>query len=111
MQWVSFLYSSTMSEFSHCSGISIANYRLISLLSSEYKLFTAIIYSKIGSIVDSKQPLEQTGFRSRFSTIDRIHTLEQVLEKYPEFNKNLYIEFIDYAKAFNSFYITLSSKL
>ncbi|CAH2088198.1 unnamed protein product [Euphydryas editha] len=82
--------------------LDIANYRPISLLSSVYKLFTSIIHSKINSIIDSKQTVEQAGFRPGFSTIDHIHTIEQVIEKYSEFNKNLYIGFIDYTKAFDS---------
>ncbi|XP_023946281.2 LINE-1 reverse transcriptase homolog [Bicyclus anynana] len=84
--------------------LDIANYRPISLLSSVYKLFTSIIHSKISSIIDGAQPIEQAGFRPGFSTMDHIHTLDQVLEKYSEFNKDLYIGFIDYTKAFDSLY-------
>ena len=69
-----------------------------------YKLFTSTILSKISSKIDKKQPVEQAGFRPGFSTIDHIHTLEQVMEKHSEFNKKLYIGFIDYTKAFDSLY-------
>ncbi|XP_063544341.1 uncharacterized protein LOC134752601 [Cydia strobilella] len=62
--------------------LDIANYRPISLLSTVYKLFTSIIQDKINPQIDSMQPVEQAGFRSGFSTMDHIHTMEQVMEKY-----------------------------
>ncbi|GBP05697.1 Retrovirus-related Pol polyprotein from type-1 retrotransposable element R2 [Eumeta japonica] len=51
---------------------------------------------------DASQPIEQAGFRSGFSTIDHIHTLEQILEKYKEFNQPLYVAYVDYTKAFDT---------
>lgn len=80
----------------------IGNYRPISLLSSTYKLFASIILKRITQDIDNAQPLEQAGFRSGFSTIDHIQTIEQILEKYREFNRPLYVAFIDYCKAFDS---------
>ncbi|GBP20272.1 Retrovirus-related Pol polyprotein from type-2 retrotransposable element R2DM; Endonuclease [Eumeta japonica] len=53
-------------------------------------------------MLDEQQPVEQAGFRRSFSTIDRIHTVKEILEKYNEYNKKVYIAFIDYAKAFDS---------
>ncbi|XP_052745839.1 uncharacterized protein LOC128199637 [Bicyclus anynana] len=52
--------------------------------------------------IDNLQPVEQAGFRSGFSTIDHIQTIEQIMEKYREFNRSLYVAFIDYSKAFDS---------
>lgn len=80
----------------------ISNYRPISLLSSVYKLFTSILQSRLSPQIDNYQPVEQAGFRSGFSTTDHIQVLQQVMEKYKEFNKPLYIAFIDYAKAFDT---------
>lgn len=80
----------------------IGNYRPISLLASTYKLFTSIILERITREVEASQPIEQAGFRSNFSTTDHIQALEQVMEKYKEFNKPLYVAFIDYSKAFDS---------
>ncbi|KAA5580308.1 hypothetical protein F3G14_18715, partial [Acinetobacter baumannii] len=60
-----------------------------------------IILGRVSAKLDENQPMEQAGFRRNFSTIDHIHTLKQLIEKYNEFNKTLYVAFIDYAKAFD----------
>lgn len=80
----------------------IENYRPISLLPSLYKLFSQCILSRISTIIDSNQSEEQAGFRRGFSTVDHIQTLESVIEKYKEFQRPLYLAFIDYQKAFDS---------
>lgn len=80
----------------------ISNYRPISLLPTLYKLFSSIIEKRIGQVLDSKQPIEQAGFRKGYSTTDHIHTLDQVIEKYQELQRPLYIAFIDYQKAFDT---------
>lgn len=46
--------------------------------------------------------MEQAGFRRGFSTVDHIHTLELIMEKYQEKQRTLYIAFIDYQKAFDT---------
>lgn len=84
--------------------MNISNYRPISLLSCRYKLFTSILLSRIKPQIDKFQTAEQAGFCSGFSTIDHIHTVEQVVEKFKEFNAPLYLAFIDYIKAFNSIF-------
>lgn len=81
---------------------NIENYRPISLMSNVYKVFAKIILDRISTLLDEQQPVEQAGFRKGFSTIDHIHTVKQVLEKYNEYNKKIYLAFVDYAKAFDS---------
>ena len=44
----------------------------------------------------------QAGFRGNRSTIDQIFTLRQLAEKYEEFEKELYVCYIDFRKAFDS---------
>lgn len=80
----------------------IGNYRPISLLPSTYKLFSTILTKKISSTLETRQPVEQAGFRKGFSTIDLIHTLELLIEKYQERSRPLYLAYIDYKKAFDS---------
>ncbi|KAG6454358.1 hypothetical protein O3G_MSEX008707, partial [Manduca sexta] len=80
----------------------IGNYRPISLLPSLYKLFSIIINTRISPTIEAKQPIEQAGFRKGFSTIDHIHTIELIIEKYQEQQRPLYLAFIDYQKAFDT---------
>lgn len=80
----------------------ITNYRPISLLPSMYKLFSTIINQRISAAIENNQPIEQAGFRKNYSTIDHIHTLELIIEKYQEYQRPLYILFIDYQKAFDT---------
>ncbi|GBP28564.1 Retrovirus-related Pol polyprotein from type-2 retrotransposable element R2DM; Endonuclease [Eumeta japonica] len=58
-------------------------------------------YYRISTTLDENQPTEQAGFRKNFATIDHIHTVKQIVEKYNEYNKPLYMAFIDYTKAFD----------
>ncbi|GBP46097.1 LINE-1 retrotransposable element ORF2 protein [Eumeta japonica] len=80
----------------------IGNYRPISLTSNIYKIFSKIILNRITNTLDENQPKEQAGFRSKFSTIDHIHTLRQILQKYSEYNKTYHIGFVDFNKAFDT---------
>lgn len=81
---------------------NISNYRPISLLPSIYKLFSSIIEKRISVTLEHHQPIEQAGFRKGFCTIDHIHTVELIIEKYREYQRPLYIAFIDYQKAFDT---------
>lgn len=80
----------------------LRNYRPISLLSVVYKLFTKVILNRISDTLDFNQPREQAGFRKGYSTMDHIHVVNQIIEKSAEYNKPLYMAFIDYEKAFDS---------
>ncbi|GBP39263.1 Retrovirus-related Pol polyprotein from type-1 retrotransposable element R2 [Eumeta japonica] len=81
---------------------NISNYRPIGLLPNIYKLFSSMINNRLSPIIEAKQPIEQSGFRKGYSTIDHIHTIELIIEKYQELQRPLYITFIDYQKAFDS---------
>lgn len=80
----------------------IGNYRPISLISNIYKVFAKVILERITLTLNENQPVEQAGFRKDFSTIDHIHTIKQLIQKYNEYNKQIYLAFIDYSKAFDS---------
>lgn len=80
----------------------INNYRPISLQPIIYKLFASCLENHLEPYIENYQPNEQAGFRKKFSTIDHIHSLELIIEKYEEQQSPLYLAFIDYAKAFDS---------
>ena len=67
-----------------------------------YKLFTKIIITRLEKKLDENQPREQEGFRSKYSTTDHIHAINQLKEKCHEYNVPLCVAFVDYEKAFDS---------
>lgn len=71
-------------------------------MSNMYKVFSKIILSRIETTLEESQPKEQAGFRRNYSTIDHIHVLRQILQKYKEYNKTYYLAFVDYNKAFDT---------
>ena len=66
------------------------------------KLFTKIITTRLEKKLDENQPREQAGFRSKYSTTDHIHAINQLKEKCCEYNIPLCVAFVDYEKAFDS---------
>ncbi|KAI5640838.1 reverse transcriptase (RNA-dependent DNA polymerase) domain-containing protein [Phthorimaea operculella] len=69
----------------------LGNYRPISLVSHVYKTFIKVIQNRIDGKLDRHQPPELAGFRPSSSTTDHLQALNQVIEKYTEFHKPLYI--------------------
>ena len=67
-----------------------------------YKLFTKIITTRLEKKLDENQHREQAGFRSKYSTTDHIHAINQLTEKCREYNIPLCVAFVDYEKAFDS---------
>ena len=80
----------------------IKNYRPICLLSQIYKVFTKIILNRITRQLDKAQPREQAGFRSGYSTLDHLQTINQLQEKARANDSKLFLIFVDYEKAFDS---------
>ena len=79
-----------------------ANYRGITLLSVPGKVFSRILLNRIKDAVDPKLRDQQAGFRKDRSCTDQIATLRIILEQSQEWNSSLYINFLDYEKAFDS---------
>ena len=61
-----------------------------------YKLFTKILTTRLEKELDENQPREQAGFRSKYSTTDHIHAINQLKEKCREYNIPLCVAFVDY---------------
>ena len=72
-------WKSSKLVFIHKKGDNkdLKNYRPISLLSNTYKVFTKILTLRLTRVLDENQPIEQAGFRSAYSIIDHIHTVNQ----------------------------------
>ena len=80
----------------------IKNYRPICLLSNMYKLLKKSITTRLEKKLDDNQPRDQARFRSKYSTTDHIHAINQLKEKCRECNIPLCVAFVDYEKAFDS---------
>ena len=78
------------------------NYRGICLLSIGYKIFTKILYKRLNRHSERVLGEYQAGFRKSRSTADQIFILRQILEKYWEFNKNMWHVFVDFRQAYDS---------
>ncbi|CAH8542902.1 unnamed protein product [Schistosoma haematobium] len=78
------------------------NYRGITLLSIPGKVFNTLLLNWMKDAVDAQLRDQQAGFRKDRSCTDQIATLRIIVEQSVEWNSSLYINFIDYEKAFDS---------
>ena len=78
------------------------NYRGIMLLSVPGKVLNRILLERMKEAVDPKLRDQQAGFRRNRSCADQIASLRIIVEQSLEWNSPLYINFIDYEKAFDS---------
>lgn len=78
------------------------NYRGITLLSVPGKLFAHILLSRVKQRLLEKRRNEQSGFTPGRSTTDRILTLNLLLQTRREFNRPLWIAYVDLKAAFDS---------
>ena len=81
---------------------SCSNYRGISLLSVPSKIFNRVILNRIKDAVDPSLRDNQAGFRKNRSCTDQIATLRIIIEQSQEWRTPLYVNFLDYEKAFDS---------
>ena len=70
------------------------------------KVFNRIMLERLRSAVDGSLRDHQAGFRQARSCADQIATLRIIVEQSIEWNSSLYINFVDYQKAFDSLEIT-----
>ncbi|VDP20585.1 unnamed protein product [Schistosoma margrebowiei] len=78
------------------------NYKGTTLLSVPGKVFNRVLLNQMKDSVDAQLRDQQAGFRKDRSCTDRIATLRIIIEQSVEWNSSLYINFIDYGKAFDS---------
>ena len=60
-----------------------------------------ILQARLQQYVNHELPDVQAGFRKGRGTRDQIANIHWILEKTREFQKNIFVCFIDYAKAFD----------
>ncbi|KAI4885603.1 hypothetical protein NFI96_005381 [Prochilodus magdalenae] len=78
------------------------NWRGITLLSIPSKIMTKIIIQRISEAVDAQLREEQAGFRRGRGCTDHIFALRNIIEQCTEWQRQLYINFVDFQKAFDS---------
>ena len=61
-----------------------------------------ILQARLQQYVNHQIPDIQAGFRKGRGTRDQIANIHWIMEKAREFQKNIYLSFIDYAKSFDS---------
>ena len=78
------------------------NYRGITLLSIPGKVFNRILLNRMKDAVDPHLRHQQAGYGPGRSCADQIVTLRIILEQSLEWSSSLYVNFIDFEKAFDS---------
>ena len=78
-----------------------SNHRTIALISHASKIMLKILQGRMKQHVDQEIPAEQAGFVKGRGTRDQIANLRWTIEKAQEYQKPLFLCFIDYTKAFD----------
>ena len=73
----------------------------ITLISHTSKTVLKILQARLQQYVNCEFPDVQADFRKGRGTRDQISNIHWIIEKAREFQKNIYLCFIDYAKAFD----------
>ena len=78
-----------------------SNYCTIALISHASEVMLKIIQARLQQYVNCELPDVQAGFRKGRQMRDQIANICWIIEKPREFQKNIYLCFIDYSKAFD----------
>ena len=81
-----------------------SNHWTTALISHASKVILKILQARLQHYVKQELPGIQAGFREGRGTRDEIGTICWTIEKARELQKNVYLHFIDYAKAFDCVY-------
>ena len=76
-----------------------SNYRKIALIGQAGEVMLKILQARLQQYMNQELPDVQAGFRKGRGTRDQIANICWIIKKGREFQKNIYICFIDYAKA------------
>ena len=78
------------------------NWRGITLLSIPSKILAKIIVQRLSDAVDQQLRKVQAGFPKGRGCADKIFILRNIIEQCTEWQRQLYINFVDFEKAFDS---------
>ena len=78
-----------------------SHYHTIALTSHTSKVMLKILQTRLLRYVSHEFPDVQAGFRKGRGTRDQIANIYWIIKKVREFQKNIYLCFIDYAKVFD----------
>ena len=78
-----------------------ANHQTIALISHANEVTLNILHASLQHYVNQELPDVQVGFGKGRGTRDQIANIHWIIEKAREFQKNNYLCFINYAKAFD----------
>ena len=87
-----------------CNAKECSNYHTMALISHTSKVMLKILQAKLeqyGNHGNHELPDVQAGFRNSRGSRNQIANIHWIIEKAREFQKNIYLGFIDYAKAFD----------
>ena len=96
LEKVSFHFNPKKGNAKECS-----NYRTIAFILHSSKVMLKILQVWLQQYVNGEFPEVQAGFIKGRGTRDQIANIHQIIEKAIEFQKNIYLCFIDYAKSFD----------
>ncbi|QQP40238.1 Endonuclease-reverse transcriptase, partial [Caligus rogercresseyi] len=80
----------------------LENWRPITLLDVEYKIYSGCLTERIKPVVEKIAPETQFGFRSGRGTEDVVMSLQVMIEEAKQKQKNIALALLDFAKAFDS---------
>jgi len=80
----------------------VENYRGISLLDTNYKVLSLTVLKRLEGYAKDIIGEHQCGFTRGKSTTDHIFPIRQIMEKYYEYDKDLFMIFVDFKQAYNS---------
>ena len=75
------------------------NYRPICTLPTLHKEFSTLLYNRLYSKLDRRQPPDQEGFRRSFQTLDHLATFRLLEQKSREWSVKIWIATVDFSKA------------
>ena len=78
-----------------------SNYCTIALISHASKVMLKILQASLQQCMNRERPDVQAGFRKGRGTRHQIANIYWIIKKVREFQKNIYVCFIDYAKVFD----------